>query len=226
MTDTLALPAWVVGFSLLGVGSLARDIGFPAGSAVLSTVLIWAAPAQVILFGGVAAGAALPAIAAAVCFSSLRFLPMVMSLLPLLREPRRGSWIRVLTMHLVSVTVWIENMRRLPAMPPEERVDYYLGFGVTTITVAAALTLVGYYLAGLLPPALLPCLLFINPVYFAISLSAGARTPSAWCAILVGFCLAPVLTVLVGREFDLLAAGLLGGTAAYALDRLQRVRRG
>ena len=44
--DALALPAWVVSFSLLGIGSLARDAGVPAGAAGLATVRIWAAPAQ------------------------------------------------------------------------------------------------------------------------------------------------------------------------------------
>src|SRR5215218_3288666 len=52
--DALALTAWVLGFSLLGVGSLARDAGFPAGAAVLSTMLMWAGPAQAVLFVGVA----------------------------------------------------------------------------------------------------------------------------------------------------------------------------
>jgi predicted branched-subunit amino acid permease len=226
MKHSLALPAWVVGFSLLGVGGLARDVGHPAGAAILSTLLVWAAPAQVILYGGLAAGAALPAIAAAVCLSSVRFLPMVMSILPLLKQPQRGLGVRLLATHLVAVTVWLENLRRLPALPPEERLDYYLGFAVTTIAVASAMTLFGYYLAGVLPAALLPLLLFINPVYFAISLSAGARTLPAWCAVGLGFCLAPVLTALIGREFDVLTAGVVGGTAAYGLDRLRRARRG
>ncbi len=57
----LALPAWIVGFSLLGVGSLARDAGHPIGAAVLSTILIWAAPAQLILYGTLASGGLLVA---------------------------------------------------------------------------------------------------------------------------------------------------------------------
>jgi hypothetical protein len=32
--DALAFPAWIVGLSLVGVGSLARDVGVPAGVAV------------------------------------------------------------------------------------------------------------------------------------------------------------------------------------------------
>ena len=98
-----------------------------------------------------------------------------------------------------------DGVAREPAPPPvgaPERLDYYLGFAGTTIGVAAGLTLFGYHLAGILPAPLLPCLLFINPVYFAVSLTAGARTVPAWCAVGLGFCLAPVLTVLIGREFE------------------------
>ena len=65
MRDALSLPAWIVGLRLVGVGSLARDVGYPVEVAVLSTVLVWAGPSQVIFFGSIAAGAAWSAIALA-----------------------------------------------------------------------------------------------------------------------------------------------------------------
>src|SRR3954464_15432969 len=116
--DALALPAWIVGFSLLGVGSLARDAGVPAGTAVLSTVLMWAAPAQVLLFAGLLAGTALPALAVAICVSSLRFLPMTMSILPLLRRPGQRWPVQAAAAHFVAVTAWVEGMGGAPGMPP------------------------------------------------------------------------------------------------------------
>ena len=64
--DALSLPAWVVGFGLVGVGSLARDVGYPVDVAVLSTMLVWAGPSQVIFFASIAAGAAWSAIALAI----------------------------------------------------------------------------------------------------------------------------------------------------------------
>src|SRR3712207_9367908 len=77
--DALALPAWVVGLSMFAIGSLAGETGFPAGAAVLSTVLIWAGPAQVIFFAGIAAGTALPAGALAVAPFSIRLPPLTLS---------------------------------------------------------------------------------------------------------------------------------------------------
>jgi hypothetical protein len=35
----------------------------------------------------------------------------------------------------------------------------------------------------------------------------------------LGFLLLPVATVVLGRDFDLLGAGLAGGTAAYMIGR-------
>jgi predicted branched-subunit amino acid permease len=217
--DSLALPAWVVGFSVLGIGSLARDVGHPAGAAMLSTVLIWASPAQVILYGGLAAGTALPALAFAICLSSIRFVPMTMSVLPLLRRPGQGIGLQLFIAHYVAVTVWVESLRRLPSMPPEQRLSYFFGFANATIAVSSLLTLLGYYLAGIVPTALGAGLLFLTPLFFTISLAAGARSGAEWGAILLGFALAPAFTATIGRDFDLLATGLVGGTAAYLIRR-------
>src|SRR4051794_25387190 len=82
--DALALPAWVVGLSMFAVGSLAGESGSRAGAAVVSPLLIWAGPARVIFFAGIAAGRARRAVALAVGFPSIRLLPMTMALLPLL----------------------------------------------------------------------------------------------------------------------------------------------
>jgi predicted branched-subunit amino acid permease len=220
--DALALPAWVVGLSLFAVGSLAGETGFPAGAAVLSTLLIWAGPAQVIFFGGIAAGTALPAIALAVALSSIRLLPMTMSILPMLRERAKDAPTQILIAHYVTVTVWVEALRRLPQMPVDERVPYYLGFANACLGVCAVTTFLGYTLVGALPLPLAAGLLFLTPVFFTLSLTAGARSVADWFAIGSGLLLAPVSTVLVGKDFDLLLTGLVGGTAAYLLGKLRR----
>lgn len=222
--DALTLPAWIVAFSLLGVGSLARDVGHPAGAAVLSTILIWAAPAQVILYAGLAAGTALPATAIAVCLSSIRFLPMAMSILPLLRIPERRPGLPFLAAHLVAVTVWVESSRRLPPMPVPDRLPYYFGFAAACIGLSAAATYLGYHLVGALPIPLAAGLLLVTPLFFTLSLVAGARRVPDWVALGLGFGLAPLATVVVGKNFDLLALGLLGGTAAYLAGRFRRRR--
>ena len=220
--DALAFPAWVVGCSLLGVGSMVRDVGHPVGAAVLSTLLMWAGPGQVILYGGLAGGSAPLAIALAVSLSSLRFLPMTMTILPLLREPPRALATRILAAHYVSVTIWVESARRLPTIPRDERLSYYLGFANACLLLSAAMTAVGYFLVGSLPVALGAALLFLTPIFFTLSLVAGARTSAHWASIGFGFALAPAFSWMGANEFGLLGTGLLGGTAAYGIGRVLR----
>lgn len=226
--DALSFPAWVVGLSLFAVGSLAREVGFPPGAALLSTLLMWAGPAQVIFFGGLAAGMALPFIAIAVTLSSIRLLPMTMSILPMLRGPEGSlgrSWaMQLLVAHYVAVTVWVESSRRLPPMPMEERLPYYLGFVNALLLVCAITTICGYYLVGAMPMPIAAGLLFLTPVFFTLSLVAGARVLADWLALAFGFGLAPLATGLVGKDLDLLATGLIGGSAAYGIGRLRRAR--
>jgi predicted branched-subunit amino acid permease len=220
--DALALPAWVVSFSLLGIGSLARDAGVPAGAAVLATLLIWAAPAQAILFAGMSAGTSLFAVALAICLSSLRFLPMALVLLPMMRRDGRSTWTQALLAHYVAVSVWVEASRRLPDMEPADRTPYFLGFANACIILATIFTAIGYHLAAAVPPPVAAGLLVMTPVFFTVSMCAGARTAPDWVALGLGLVLAPVAAVVAGSDFDLLTAGLVGGTIAYALHRRRR----
>ncbi len=217
MRDAAGMPALVLMASMVGVGGLARDIGYPLAVAVLSTFLVWAGPAQVLMFGSLAAGMALPAVAVVVSLSSVRFLPMTVSLMPLLREPRRPLWQQLLASHLVAVTNWVEGLRRLPSVPQEQRLAYFYGFGFTTMTAAAIATGAGYFLVGELPPPLAAGLLFTSPMFFSATLLAGVNTVRASLPFAFGFALVPVCTPLIGRDFDLLVVGLVGGTAAYVL---------
>jgi len=224
--DAAGAPALVLMASMVGVGGLAHDVGYPLLAGALSTVLIWAGPAQVLLFGSLAAGVAVPAIAVAICFSSIRFLPMTVSLLPLLRRPGLGIWHLLLAAHLIAVTNWTEGMRRLPDVPRPNRYAYFLGFGFTTFAAATLATGAGYHLIGALPSVLAGALLFTTPLFFSISLTAGARQPWEFVALGFGFGLAPVATWLVGREFDLLVSGLVAGLIAVGVHRRGRRRRG
>lgn len=219
------LPAWIVGFSFLGVGSLARDAGHPLGAALLSTLLIYAAPAQLILYTTLASGGLVLAAAISVGFSAIRLLPMTLAILPYLRRPGQSVAIQALLAHPVAATVWIENMRRLPGLPPEGRVPFYSGFAIVCVGLCIAMTAVGFLLVGALPRPLAAGLMCLTPIYFTVSMVAGSRGLGDLLAIALGLALLPVAGSLVGRDFDLVAAGLVGGTLAYAADLAVR-RRG
>jgi predicted branched-subunit amino acid permease len=218
----LGLPAITICFSLVGIGGLARDIGFPLLAGMLSSALMWAGPAQVLLFGSIATGVSLPVASVAVLFSSLRFMPMTISIIPLINQPKRPFWQLVLAAHLIAITNWVEGMRRLPHEEPSARYPYFCGFGSVVIVSGTLATGAGYYLVGAMPPPLAAALLFTTPMFFAVNIAGAVKKWADALPIVLALGLTPVATFLVGSDYDLVAAGLVGGTAAYAIDRLSR----
>ncbi|MET0606262.1 MAG: AzlC family ABC transporter permease [Beijerinckiaceae bacterium] len=217
----LKLPAWIVGASLMGVGPLARDVGFPFLGAILSTVLVWAGPAQVVFFATLGAGASVPAIALAVTLTAIRLTPMTASLMPHLRAGGASRATLLAASHFVAVTTWVESMRRLPALPPEIRLPYFFGFGAACMAVATCFTAVGYALAGEVPASIGAGLLFMTPTFFTLSLLRGASIRADWLAIGAGFALTALFGIWLGPAAALFLAGLLGGTAAFMVERAQ-----
>jgi predicted branched-subunit amino acid permease len=223
--DAFGLPAITICFSLIGIGGLARDIGYPMLAGMLSSALMWAGPAQVLLFGSIATGTALPIAAVAVLFSSLRFLPMTIAIMPLLNDPKRPTWQLLLAAHLVSITNWVEGMRRLPDEPKPFRYPYFCGFGLVVLSSGTIATGAGYYLVGALPAVFAAALLFTTPMFFSVNLAGSVKRWTDAMPIVFSLLLTPVATWLVGKDYDLVAAGLVGGTAAYWIDRVMRMRR-
>jgi predicted branched-subunit amino acid permease len=209
--------------SFIGFGGLIRDIGFPLGAAILSTVLVWALPAQVLLVGGYAAGNAAPVIALAVALSSVRLFPMAASILPYLRGPRQSLGAQFLAAHFVAVTAWIEGMRRLPKLPADARMPFFFGLGGSLVLSSMLSTTIGYHLAGSLPRALAIGLLFLTPLSFLIQLSHNARDLVDRLALGFGLVLAPFIAEIGGR-LDLLWTGLIGGGAAWAVHKFLKGR--
>jgi predicted branched-subunit amino acid permease len=210
--------------SYISIGALAHDLGFSVVWTVLSTILIWAAPAQVILITSLGAGAAPLETGIAVGLSGLRLLPMVVALLPVLRTHKTRAHALILPAHFTAVSMWIEALRLAPALPRENRIAFANGLATGLTCAAVASTIVGYYLAGVLPPALVAAMLFLTPMSFLTSAVRNARMLSDKAAYVVGVVMAPLLAYeQVG--LDLLWTGLIGGSAAYGLHRLREMLR-
>lgn len=223
MRHGISVPALVLFASYTGFGALIQGIGFPLGAGLASTLLVWALPAQVILVGGLAAGTALPALALAVGLSSMRLLPMVVSVAPYMRGPRRSVFAELACAHYVAMTLWVEGLRLLPHLPGEARVPFTLGLGNMLILVSFTGTLIGYVVAGGLPGPLAAAFLFLTPLSFSVLMVRNAVTRTDWLALAAGFLLMPVVLHLQGG-LDLLLAGVGGGSLAYGLGRIRRRR--
>lgn len=222
--DAALGPAWLVGVSLASVGGLAQEVGAPAWMAGLSTLVVWAGPGQLIFFASITAGVAPLAILTATTLAAVRFVPMVVSLLPRVRTARTGLFSQLMASHFVAVTVWVETMRRAPAIPPEMRMAYLFGFSLACIAIATGMTMAGFWAADVLPGPLAGALLFISPIYFVVSLARGAREAMDWAALWLGLGLSPVMAHFVGGGLDLLATGAAAGGLAYALRKWRQGR--
>jgi predicted branched-subunit amino acid permease len=208
----------------VGIGALAHDLGFGLGWTVAATVLIWAAPTQVILISALGSGASPIEAALAVSISGVRLLPMVVALVPLIKGPRVRSWRLLAPAHFTAISVWVEALRLLPAVPRESRIGFIngLGFGLVLPTLVG--TIVGFHLAAQLPPTFSAALLFLTPLSFLVSVARNSRHLVDRLSLVFGLTIGPALA-LADVPFDLLWTGLVGGTLAYGIDRLIKAVR-
>jgi predicted branched-subunit amino acid permease len=218
---SFSLPGFILVSSFVGFAALAKDAGVTAAQAVFMTGIVWALPSKVVLVGAVLSGAALPAAALAVTLSAIRLMPMVIALVPEMRNERTPRWALYALSHCVAVTSWVLALERLKDVPRAMRTTYYAGLGFTLIAVNMLVVSVVYALADTLPSAVSAALLMLTPMYFLTSLWGSARERAGHVAMVLGLGLGPLFHVLAPR-IDLLAAGLTGGLLAYGWHRLRR----
>ena len=206
-----------------GIGALSYEFGFSPVWMVLCTLLIWAAPAQVILISTLGT-VTLVEVALAISLSSLRLLPMVAALLPMLKREGTRQHELLLPMHLTAISVWVEGMRLVPAVAREERIAFYNGLGTGLLAAATIASVAGFYLAAKLPLLLAAALLFLTPMSFLMSVCRNTRTLIDGLALALGLVLGPVIAAQkIG--LDLLWTGVIAGSIAYIVHRLREARR-
>lgn len=220
----LSVPGLVLFAGYIGYGGLLQAVNFPIFAGLLSTLLIWALPGQIILIGGLATGTGLLAVALAIALSSLRLFPMVMSIAPYLRGTRRNVALDLFTAHFVAMTLWVEGQRLLPKMPVEGRRSFAMGMATGLLSFSLLGTATGFFMAGELPKHLAIGLLFLTPISFSVLMVRGASGAMDWVALGLGFGLTPFVVGL-GGGMDLMVSGIGGGTVAYLVGRRQRLRR-
>lgn len=223
-TAATSVFAFVIVFTYIGYGALCHDYGFSVLWAMASTALQWAGPAQVILVTGLAPGTALIETAVAVALSSVRFLPIVVALLPLVKREGQRAWELVVPAHFMAVSVWVETMRVAPSLQREHRIAFCNGVGLALLTLGVGATAAGYYMQSLLPVVFGAAAMFITPISFLVSTARSAKLLLEKAALGLGLVIGPALA-FAKVEFDLLWTGVIAGTLAYGVHRIQRARR-
>jgi len=212
-------PAVILMMTLVGYGGLAREAGLSLGETLIGLALIWALPSLLVMVSGILSGASLIVCMIAVALSAIRLLPMTIAFVPLVRDPQRPRWLVFFAAHFVAVTAWVFAQTKLPDLPRSVRLPYFLGFATVLVATCLVLVAIAYVALAAFPPIVAGALFFMTPVYFLTALWATARFSVDKVAMCAGLVLGPVFHVLE-PEFDVLWAGLIGGTLAYLLTVL------
>lgn len=217
----LSVFAYVLFATYIGIGALAHDLGFGLAWVALSTVLVWAGPAQVILISTLGTGSTLVQAALAVGLSAIRLLPMVVALIPRIKSPATRTRDLLIPAHFTAVSMWVESFRLTPDVARENRVAFCNGLGTGLMSAAMIATLIGYGLAARLPPAFAAAVLFVTPISFLVSTANNSKQLVDRLALVFGLILAPLFAI-AKVQLDILFAGLIAGTLAYGVHRFRK----
>jgi predicted branched-subunit amino acid permease len=221
MRGIFSLPAFILMTSYVGFSAFALESGLTRGEAVAMTLGIWALPAQMILVGTMLGNAHIAASFIAVTLSSIRMMPMVASIMPEMRAKKTPLPVLLFVSHFIAITSWVFASRHLRDVPRDHRVAFFAGFGMTLTLTNTLIVGVSYGIVSQFPPVIAGALFMLTPVYFISSLWASAVQPVVKLAFVIGIVAGPTLALVV-PGFDVLVAGIGGGTVAYLIDRYRR----
>lgn len=214
--DALGAPVLVLFAGMIGFGAMGRTQGFDAWMTGLTSLLMFALPGQVVMLEMFISGSSLLAIGFAVTLTSTRFITMVVTLFPQFHRRDRNPWL-YLWVHMLAMTAWAVSMREFPSMAPKHRLHYFIGLALPCWIIAPLGTVLGYFVAGWVPPAVTLGLVFINPLFFLLTFT-DVKSSANRIAIGLGCVLGPVF-FMWDADSSLLATGLVAGTLAYMIDR-------
>lgn len=223
MRGIFSLPAIILMLSFVGFAAFTAEAKIPVEQVMFMTGMVWALPAKVILVGSMLSGAHIAAAFLAVTLSSVRMMPMVAALIPEIRDRRTPTWLLLIVSHFVAITAWVFAMQKVRDVPRYGRVAFFAGFGITLTLVNIVLVGLVYGAVSEFPPIVSGCLFFLTPVYFLTSIWISARHRVIYWALGIGLALGYVFAV-VAPEYDILLAGLVGGTLAWWGERMLRRR--
>lgn len=216
MRDASGAPAMVLFAGMVGFGAMGKTNGMDVWFTSATSFFMFALPGQVVLLEMVITGSSAFAIALAVTLTSTRFITMTVTLFPQFHQKDRNRGLYA-SVHLLAMTAWAISMREFRSIEMKHRLSYFVGLGLLCWLISVPGTILGFYLAGMVPPAVTLGLVFINPLFFLLTFTEV----KPWInriAISLGCIFGPIFFI-IDRDTSLLTAGLVAGTMAYFIDR-------
>jgi len=212
-------PAIALGCCFIAIGALLRNLGFNIQESIFSTMLTYALPGSLVMAESLLVGASLLNIFLAVWFVNARLYPMAVSLFPLMMHKDQPKWKYYFSCHFIAVSAWLIMKSNYKSIPKKERIDYWIGIGSATWSVAIIGTFIGFFFSEYLNKDMMMGLAILNPVYFLCMMVGASKTIQITLSVLLGAILGPIF-YFISPEWSILLGGIVGGTSAYLIGEL------
>ena len=216
-------PAIALGCCFVAIGALLKNLGFNIQESIFSTLLIYALPGSLVMAESLLVGASLLNIFLAVWLVNARLYPMTVSLMPLLMHKSQPRWKYYLSCHFIAVSAWLIMKSRYQSVEKKYRIDFWIGIGTATWSVAILGTLIGFLSADFLNKDMMIGLAIVNPVYFMCMMVGAMKSIQVSLSVILGAILGP-LFFFVSPEWSILYGGFSAGTIAFFIGELINVK--
>ncbi len=212
-------PAIALGCCFIAIGALLKNLGFNIQESIFSTMLTYALPGSLVMAESLLVGASLLNIFLAVWFVNARLYPMAVSLFPLMMHKNQPKWKYYFSCHFIAVSAWLIMKSNYKSIPKEQRIDYWIGIGSATWSVAVLGTFIGFYFSEFFNKEIMMGLAILNPIYFLCMMVGASKTIQITLSVLLGAILGPIF-YFFSPEWSILLGGVAGGTAAYLIGEI------
>ena len=207
-------PAIALGCSFLAIGALLKNIGFNFQQSFFSTFFTYALPGQLVMAESFLVGASLINIFIGVWLVNARLFPMAVSMFPLLKSKKQPKWKYYISCHFLAVSSWLIMKKDYRKINLDNRIDFWMGIGTATWSIAIFSTILGYLVSDYLSKDMMIGLAIVNPIYFFCMLLGTMKNVAIGTSVILGTILGP-LFYLASPEWCILYGGLTAGIIAF-----------
>ena len=207
-------PAIALACSFIAIGALLKNIGFNLQQSFFSTFFTYALPGQLVMAESFIIGASLINIFIGVWLVNARLFPMAVSMFPLLKSKKQPKWKYYISCHFLAVSSWLIMKKDYRKINLDNRIDFWMGIGTATWSIAIFSTILGYLVSDYLSKDMMIGLAIVNPIYFFCMLLGTMKNIAIGTSVILGTILGP-LFYLVSPEWCILYGGVAAGIVAF-----------
>ena len=207
-------PAIALACSFIAIGALLKNIGFNFQQSFFSTFFTYALPGQLVMAESFLVGASLVNIFIGVWLVNARLFPMAVSMFPLLKSKKQPKWKYYISCHFLAVSSWLIMKKDYRKINLDNRIDFWMGIGTATWSIAIFSTILGYLVSDYLSKEMMIGLAIVNPIYFFCMLLGTMKNIAIGTSVILGTILGP-LFYLVSPEWCILYGGVAAGIVAF-----------